>query len=146
MFLSLSARGIIRIHSYAGNFCFQKFFTFIISHMDICTEFSNWFDVVTNWCNISIRAHCSATLVSRLLSVVHIDGLCGFHFSVEVEIENLVFEMSWNELFFPYQLPRIRIVGQFVNAPPRLLQEQIVVLHFPIKTVHEKVREIQRQQ
>ena len=47
---------------------------------------------------LDLRARCSATLVSRLLSVVHIIGLCGLHFSVQVEIENVVFEIHWNEL------------------------------------------------
>ena len=42
-------------------------------------------------------------LISRLLSIIHIVGLCGFHFSAQVEIENVVFEMDWNEfvLFMP---------------------------------------------
>ena len=44
-----------------------------------------------------LRAHCSAVLVPRLLTIVYIVGLCGFHFSVEVEIENVVFEIDWNE-------------------------------------------------
>ena len=37
-------------------------------------------------------------LVSRLLTVVGIIGLCGFHFSVQVQIENVVFEIDWNQL------------------------------------------------
>ena len=47
--------------------------------------------------SLDLRAHCSATLVSRLLSVVHIVGLCGFQFSVQVKIEKIVFEINWNE-------------------------------------------------
>ena len=97
MFLCLSTRGILRIQSHAGNSCFQKFFIFIISHIDICTGFSNWFDVITSWCNISIRTHCSAILDSRLLSVVHINGLCGLYFCVHVEIVGVVFGVSWGE-------------------------------------------------
>ena len=48
--------------------------------------------------SLDLRAHCSAIPVSRLLSVVHIIGFCGFHFSVQVEIENVVLEINWNEL------------------------------------------------
>ena len=56
--------------------------------------------------SLDLRAHCSAILVSRLLnvlrktmlSIVHIVGLCGFHFSVQVEIENVGFEIDWNEI------------------------------------------------
>ena len=55
-FLFLSVRWILRIHSDSGNFCFQGFFIFLISHFDICTIFSNWFDVITNWCNVSIQS------------------------------------------------------------------------------------------
>ena len=35
------------------NFCFQWFLIFFVSHFDICTRFSNWFDSITNWCHIS---------------------------------------------------------------------------------------------
>ena len=44
------------IHSDSGNFCFQGFFIFFVSHFDICTRFPNWFDVLTNWCYISIQS------------------------------------------------------------------------------------------
>ena len=47
--------------------------------------------------SLDLRAHCSAILVFRLLSIVHIVGLCGFHFSVHVEIENVVCELDRNE-------------------------------------------------
>ena len=51
------SRGILRIHSDSGgNFCFQGFFIFIVSHFDICTRFTNWFDVITNWCYFSIQS------------------------------------------------------------------------------------------
>ena len=46
---------------------------------------------------MDLRAHCSAILVSRLLSVVRIIGFCGFHLSVQVEFENVVFEIHGNE-------------------------------------------------
>ena len=32
-----------------------------------------------------------------MISIVHIVGLCRFHFSAQVEIENVVFEINWNE-------------------------------------------------
>ena len=48
--------------------------------------------------SLDLRAHCSATLVSRLLSVVHIIGFCGFHFSGRVEIEKVLVERNWDEL------------------------------------------------
>ena len=55
--------------------------------------------------SLDLRAHCSAILVSELvtvlrktmISIVHIVGLCGFYFSVQVEIENVVFVKDWNE-------------------------------------------------
>ena len=55
--------------------------------------------------SLDLRAHCCAIPVSRLLtvlrktmiSIVHIVALCRFHFSVRVEIENVVFEIDWNE-------------------------------------------------
>ena len=55
--------------------------------------------------SLDLRAHCSVIPVSRLLtvlrktmiSIVLIVGLCRFHFSVRVEIENVVFEIDWIE-------------------------------------------------
>ena len=32
-----------------------------------------------------------------MISIIHIVGLCRFHFSVQVEIENVVFKMDWDE-------------------------------------------------
>ena len=34
----------------------------------------------------------------RLLSIVHIVGFCGLHFSVQVDIENVVSEINWNKI------------------------------------------------
>ena len=48
--------------------------------------------------SLDLRAHCSAMLVSRLLSIVHIVGFCGLHFSVQVEVKNVIFEINWNKL------------------------------------------------
>ena len=55
--------------------------------------------------SLVLRAHCSAIRVSRLLtvlrritiSIVHTVGLCRFHFSIQVEIESVVFEIDRNE-------------------------------------------------
>ena len=47
--------------------------------------------------SFDLRAHCSAILASRLRSIVDIVGLCGLHFSVQIEIENVV-ETNWNKL------------------------------------------------
>ena len=47
--------------------------------------------------SLDLRAHCTAIFVSPMLNIGHIVGLCGFHFSVQVEIENVVFETDWNE-------------------------------------------------
>ena len=40
-----------------------------------------------------------------MISIVHIVGLCRFHFSVQVEIENVVSKKDWNEfvLYMPIQ-------------------------------------------
>ena len=46
--------------------------------------------------SLDLRAHCSAILVSRLLSIVHIVGFCGNYFSVQAEIENVVFGTNCN--------------------------------------------------
>ena len=56
--------------------------------------------------SLDLQAHCSAILVSRLLTllrktllgIVHIVGFCRLHFSVQVEIESVVLEIDWNEL------------------------------------------------
>ena len=53
---------------------------------------------------MDIRAHCSAILVSRLLSVVHIIGLCRFHFSIQVENEKVAFEIHEFVLSIPIHL------------------------------------------
>ena len=89
----LSARGILRIHSASGNFCFQRFFIF--------TRFTNWSDVTTKWCYISIQCF-RWTYERTALPYSFPDcfvGLCGFQFSAQVEIENVVFENDWNEFF-----------------------------------------------
>ena len=44
--------------------------------------------------SLDLQAHCSAILVSRLLSVVHLVGFCGLHFSVQVGTENIVLEIN----------------------------------------------------
>ena len=62
-----------------------------------------WVRHIDSEFSLDLRAHCSAILVSRLLtvlcktmiSIVHIVGLCRFHFSIQVEIENVVFEVVW---------------------------------------------------
>ena len=106
MFLFFSARWVLWIHSDSGNFCFQGFLIFFVSHFDIYTRLSNWFDVITDWCYISIQSFrwtyertCTAISVSRLLtilrktmiSIVHIVGLCRFHVSIKVEVEKCCF-------------------------------------------------------
>ena len=77
----------------------------LISHFDICTRFSDWFRChhqlvqrLDSEVSLDLRAHCSAILVSRLLSIVHIVGFCGLHFSVQVDIENVVSEINWNKI------------------------------------------------
>ena len=32
-----------------------------------------------------------------MISIIHIVGLCRFHFSGQAEMENVVFEIDWNE-------------------------------------------------
>ena len=55
-FLFLSVCWILWTLSDFGNFCFQGFLIFFVSHFDICTRFPNWFDTITNWCCISIQS------------------------------------------------------------------------------------------
>ena len=130
MFLFLSARWILWIHSDSGNFCFQGFLFFLVPHCDICTRFPNWFDVITNWFFVSVqsfslalRAQCSC----HPLSIVHIVGLCRFHFSIQVEIENVVFEIYWNEFVLsmpilqflkmnPHSLTNVAVNGKHVST------------------------------
>ena len=111
MFLYLFARWILRIHSDSVNFCFQGFLIFRLSFRHLheihplvrCHH--QWVLHLGSEFSVDSRAHWSAILVSRLLtvlrktmiSIVHIVGLCWFHFSVLVEIENVVFEIDWNE-------------------------------------------------
>ena len=39
-----------------------------------------------------------------MISIIHIVGLCRFHFSVQVEMKNVIFEIDWSEFFLvPYQ-------------------------------------------
>ena len=43
--------------------------------------------------------HCSAILVSRLVKFVHNSGFFGLHFFAQIEIEDVVFDVDWDELF-----------------------------------------------
>ena len=52
----LSDRWILLMNCDTGNFCLQWFLIFFVSHFDICMRFPNWFDVLTNWCYISIQS------------------------------------------------------------------------------------------
>ena len=127
MFLFLSARWILRIHSDSGNFCFQKFLIFFVSHFDICTRFQlvrcHHLLVLhlDSEFSLDLRAHCSAIPVSRLLTVlrktmigiVHIVVLCRFHFSVQVEIENVVFEVDRNEVVLAMPIHQFSFLDKF---------------------------------
>ena len=73
--------------------------------------------------SLDSRAHCSAILVSRLLTIVHTVGLGGFHFSAQVEIENVVFEIGWNE--FVLSMP----VHQFLKMSSHSLTNFAVNLN-----------------
>ena len=42
--------------SDSGTSCFQGFLIFFVSHFDICTRLSHWFDVITTWCYTSIQS------------------------------------------------------------------------------------------
>ena len=35
-----------------------------------------------------------------VISIIHIVGLCRFHFSVQVEITNVIFEIDWSDFFY----------------------------------------------
>ena len=48
--------------------------------------------------SLDLRAHGSAILVSRLLSVVHSVGFCELHFSIQIEFKNVAFGTNWNKL------------------------------------------------
>ena len=102
MFLFLSTRRILRIHPCS----FSVFIVFIVFHFDIFTGRFNWFNVITNFGFISVqcfrRTHdgtCSATIVSRLLRIVHNIGFCGLHFFAQKEYEDVLRDVDWNELF-----------------------------------------------
>ena len=55
MFLFISTHRILRIHSHSGNLCLQWFFIFVIPQSDVFTVHLIWFDVITNWCHITIK-------------------------------------------------------------------------------------------
>ena len=65
--------------------------------------------------SLDVRAHRSAMLVSRLLRIVCNIGFFGFHFSAQIEIENVVFEVDWNELLS--SIP----IHQFLEMHPHFL-------------------------
>ena len=48
---------------------------------------------------LDLRANCSAILVSWLLRIDHNIGFCGLHIFAQNEIEDVVFDIDWNELF-----------------------------------------------
>ena len=114
MFLFLSTCGILRIHSllwkpllpmalHLHRFLYRHLlgaFQLVQCHHqlgpDLCSEFS-----------LDLRTRCSAILVSRLLRIVHNIGFCGFHFFAQVEIEDVVFDADWNELFLPCELTNL---------------------------------------
>ena len=54
---------------------------------DPCSDFSS-----------DLRAHCFAIIISTLLESVHNFGLCGFQFFAQIEIEDVVLDVDWNEL------------------------------------------------
>ena len=49
--------GFLGFNSDSGNFWFQGFLIFFVSHFSICTRLRYWFDVITNWCYISIQRY-----------------------------------------------------------------------------------------
>ena len=61
MFLFLSTRGILGVHACPGNLCFQWFFIFTASHLDIFTWDFNWLNVVTSWSQILFRVFVGLT-------------------------------------------------------------------------------------
>ena len=82
--------------------------------------------------SLDLRAHCSAILVSRLMSIVHIVGLSGRHFSVQVDIENVVFEIDWDE--FVLSMP----IHQFLKMKSHSLTNSAVNLNH-VTTVMSQV-------
>ena len=105
-------RWILRVHSDSGSFCFQKFLIFFVSHFDICTRCPQLVRCHHQWVlhfgsafSSDLRAYCSAIPVFRLLrnlrktmiNIAHIVDLGRFHFSIKVEIDNVVFEIDKNE-------------------------------------------------
>ena len=55
---------------------------------DLCSEFS-----------MDLHARYYAILVSWLLRIVHNIGLCGLHFFAQIEVEDVLFDADWNELY-----------------------------------------------
>ena len=49
-----------------------------------CSEFS-----------LDLRARCCARLVSRRLKSVRTTGFDGLHFSAQIEIDDVVFDVDW---------------------------------------------------
>ena len=88
-----------------GNFCFQGFFIFIISPFDIFT--SRFHHVEPDLCSEFSSVLRAAIFGSRLLKIVRKIGFCGLHFFAQMEIEDVVFDVNWNELFsfVPTHLP-----------------------------------------
>ena len=83
------------------------FFNFIVSNFDTLTWHFNWFNchhqLEPDLCSefsLDLRAHCSAILVSQLLRIfVIMDFLKTFTSVHEIEIEDVLLDLDWNELF-----------------------------------------------
>ena len=108
MFLFLSTCGILRVPSCSGNLCFQWLFIFIVSHFDIFTEHSN---VIKNWDQIYVQSfrwtYERGALPYSFPSCQELFAILVFVDSTscaQIEIEDAVFGVDWNELFLPYQL------------------------------------------
>ena len=65
--------------------------------------------------SLDLQAHCSATLVSRLLRLIHDIGFCGFHVFAQKEIEDVVFDVDWSELFSSAQ------IHQYLEVHPHFM-------------------------
>ena len=114
--VSLSARWILRIRSDSGNFCLRSsssssFFKSTSARDSFTGSMSSPIGAASRFrvfvgLTSELICHVSRLLTvlrKTVISVFHIVGLCGLHFSNQVEHEYVVFSIDWNE--FIHSMP-----------------------------------------
>ena len=115
-FSFFSTRRIHLEHFECKNSHFLRFFFFYVSCVDIYTKFLHWLDVITNgycfWFRVALGLTSSPLChtrfptvdspfqdtARRLLDVVQAPDFFRLHFSVQMEIESILFKIDWKKI------------------------------------------------